>query len=94
MIGWGNPYNNNVPNGCTDCDPGTYSTVDIIGACPICPAGYVCLGGTILANPIVESTDKGYECQPGYYCPEGSSSMTACPAGTYNPSKLKSAKTD
>lgn len=94
MIGWGNPDNYDVPSGCIDCDPGTYSTVDIIGECPICPAGYVCLGGTITAAPTVESTDKGYECQPGYYCPIGSSAMTACPAGTMNNFTLRTASTD
>jgi len=93
-IGWGNPYNNNIANGCTECDPGTYSTVDIIGDCPICPAGYVCLGDTRSSTPTDEATDKGYECQPGHYCPEGSSSLTACPSGTYNPSTLKSATGD
>lgn len=38
-----------------------------LGDCPICPQGYVCLGGTITSTPKVESTDKGYECQAGYY---------------------------
>lgn len=90
MIGWGNPNNYDVPSGCVDCDPGTYSTEIIIGECPICPAGYVCLGGTILANPTDEAAHKGYACQPGYYCPAGSYEMTACAAGTYNEATLSS----
>lgn len=93
-IGWGNPYNNNIENGCTECAPGTYSTVEIIGDCPICPAGYVCLGDTTSATPTIETTHKGYECQEGYYCPAGSYKMTACPAGTYNSGKLKTKSSD
>ena len=34
-IGWGNPNNMDAATGCTDCDPGTYSTAIIIGECPI-----------------------------------------------------------
>jgi hypothetical protein len=94
MIGWGNPNNNDIPSGCIDCDPGTYSTILIIGECPICPAGYVCLGGTELANPVLEVADKGYICQPGYYCPAGSYEMTACGLGTYNNSTLSTSISD
>ena len=50
-----------IPSGCTECPPGTYSTEAIIGDCPICPAGYVCLGDTISATPTDEAADKGYE---------------------------------
>lgn len=37
----------------------------------------------VVANPSNVSNQKGL-CETGHYCPEGSSSLTACPAGTYN----------
>ena len=86
-IGWGNPNNKDIPTGCTEWPAGTYSTIDTLGDCPICPQGYVCLGDTNSATPTDQSANKGYECQAGYYWPAGSSSMASCPAGTYNPSK-------
>lgn len=33
--------------------------------------------------------DGGAPCTPGHYCPEGSSVMIPCPAGTYNPDSAK-----
>ena len=92
-IGWGNPNNKDIPTGCTEWPAGTYSTIDTLGDCPICPQGYVCLGDTNSATPTDTSANKGYECQAGYYWPAGSSSMTSCPAGTYNPSKKQYALT-
>jgi len=38
--------------------------------------------------------DGGAICNPGYYCPLGTSVQIPCPAGTYNPSQGKSALTD
>mmetsp|Transcript_9064 Transcript_9064/g.8633 ORF Transcript_9064/g.8633 Transcript_9064/m.8633 type:complete len:166 (-) Transcript_9064:1929-2426(-) len=94
MIGWGNPDNYDIPSGCKDCDPGTYSELTDIGTCPTCPAGYVCLGGTTRKDPSDEANHKGYGCQAGYYCPAGSSAMTACPVGTFINTTHKSALTD
>jgi hypothetical protein len=99
-IGWGNPMNENNQNistadgsnhGCTECDPGTYSTADIIGEWPICPAGYVCSGNTKSATPTNSATDNGFECPAGFYCPAGSGTATPCPAGTFRTSTLGTA---
>ena len=75
------------------CAAGTY--LNIIGAekstdCIICPAGNYCLEGTgdyasiqlktyPLANPIMN-------CNPGFYCPDGSPSgnIFPCKPGTYS----------
>ena len=92
-IGWRNPNNKDIPTGCLECPAGTYSTIDALGDCPICPQGYVCLGNTNSAAPTDQSANKGYECPAGYYWPAGSSLTTSCPAGTYNPSKKQYALT-
>ena len=72
-------------NACIDCPAGQYRFG--IQSCAACEAGYVCLGGTSTRYPLDATNDKGYECTVGNYCPSGSDSPTACPAGTYNPSK-------
>ena len=41
---------------------------------PKCSAGYICLGGSSTATP----TDNivGYKCPPGFYCEEGTGSVS------------------
>lgn len=45
-----------------------------------CEKGYYCTGSTTRQNPL---TGQGAICPDGHYCPEGSSSATPCPIGTY-----------
>eukprot|EP00762_Andalucia_godoyi_P006881 ANDGO_08333.mRNA.1 variant len=70
---------------CTICPPGTYGAKSDRTECLVCPAGYICLGGTTSAAPTDEILQKGRQCRTGTYCPAGSSSETYCPAGTFNP---------
>ena len=86
-FGNGNPNNNNFANACVPCDAGLYSTTDRPGFCFPCTAGYVCLGQTTSETPTDKSTQNGYECPVGHYCPEGSSLERECPVGTYADAK-------
>ncbi|KAF6036715.1 hypothetical protein EB796_004987 [Bugula neritina] len=45
----------------------------------LCMAGWYCTSAAERSN----DTNNGGECQPGYYCPEGSMSPIACPGGEY-----------
>ena len=49
-----------------------------------CFAGYYCTGSSITPYP-EDAAEGGGMCEPGYYCPEGSTEMTICPPGTYEP---------
>jgi hypothetical protein len=69
---------------CVTCPAGTYGTHPTRLECRNCTAGYVCEGGTISATPTNRSSDKGYVCPVGHYCPEGSSEAQACWPGSYN----------
>ncbi|KAL8432734.1 hypothetical protein Efla_004403 [Eimeria flavescens] len=51
-----------------------------------CHAGYYCGGGSASSAPN-DDTAGNQVCAEGYYCPTGSSSPTACPEGTYSPSR-------
>ena len=86
-FGNGNPNNYDHTVACVQCDAGTYSTTSEPGYCFPCTAGYVCLGRTITPTPVTKTTDNGYECPYGYYCPQGSTKETACPVGTYSDTK-------
>jgi len=61
-----------------------------------CAAGHICYGRAILADPIYnddpgpDENNKtktivtfGDSCSPGHYCPEGTTILVPCPAGTY-----------
>lgn len=74
--------NANESFACITCNPGYYS-VQGLNNCFPCPAGYVCLGNTTTASPLVTATDNGFLCPQGFYCPLKSSSATPCPMGTY-----------
>ncbi len=73
-----------LDDACMYCERGYYASDD---GCSPCPAGYICLGHTITKYPVNVTTDYGYECPEGYYCPEMSYIETACPIGTYRNEK-------
>jgi hypothetical protein len=79
---------------CKVCPAGTYSDASDGLDCKLCTAGYVCLGGTTSAAPANSSTEKGYPCPAGHYCPQGSSKELPCPMGHYNPLTKKSSLQD
>lgn len=79
---------------CEACPPGQYSDIEASPQCSPCLAGYVCLGETSHREPSDRVVDKGFVCEVGYYCPEGSSAEIACPAGTYNAIEGRSNLTD
>jgi hypothetical protein len=66
---------------CVYCPPGTYSNDTLF--CNPCGAGHVCLGGTPVELPETNSTEHGYICPIGHYCPTGASIETPCPTGTF-----------
>ena len=80
---------------CTDCSAGKYCPAGSTSELD-CPYGYFCLqnqigpfenpcpGGTFGASNNLQSKSDCIDCDEGYYCPAGSTSKTACPAGTYN----------
>ena len=49
-----------------------------------CTAGYYCIGGASVHNPMDGSS--GDICPAGFYCPSGSYWPTPCPLGTYSDS--------
>lgn len=61
----------------TPCPPGKFSNT--LGAALCTP----CLGGTY--SPYFGQTSCRLTCEPGYYCPPGSSSMTPCGTSNYCP---------
>nr|PIL98000.1 GCC2 and GCC3 domain-containing protein [Toxoplasma gondii COUG] len=69
---------------CEPCPVATYSDRPGATHCSPCAAGYICKGGATTAKPSAEETSsEGYVCPPGYYCLEGASEPTPCPAGTF-----------
>ena len=72
---------------CYSCPAGTYSNISSTN-CTYCNAGYICLGNSTKATPTNRTTDKGYACGPGYYCPMGATSPVPCPPGTYSDQKI------
>ncbi len=61
----------------TACAAGTYTPDYASSVCGSCPAGYYC--------PSTGNAGVFTICTTGNYCPAGSSAVTNCPAGTYNP---------
>lgn len=70
---------------CTLCPPGKYCSskgfIDPAGP-PNCAPGYVCLFGSKTSKP--NNGTDGFICNPGFYCPAGSSFERGCPIGTFN----------
>jgi len=48
-----------------------------------CLAGFLCIGGSTVPNP--KDNIKGKLCDPGHYCPQGTTLQIQCPAGSYEP---------
>ena len=58
------------------CPNGTFTNHTGASECYTCPEGYYCT-----------NRDRADQCEPGFYCPEGTGAdLQPCPAGTYNPS--------
>ena len=62
---------------CIACAPGYYSDKDGLSKCPICPAGTY--------SETAGGATKCLPCNPGQFCPEGSSKPSMCPNGQYSP---------
>lgn len=71
----------NISSVCSKCPPGTFSNSSNSTECQLCPAGYVCTGGTRSAVPARIGSDGGRMCTGGEYCPAGSAEPSLCPAG-------------
>ena len=65
---------------CTEAPPGYYASEGATVALPCAPGRF----GSSPARPDGQCTGA---CQPGHFCPAGSTNATAnkCPSGTYNP---------
>ncbi|GKT33090.1 hypothetical protein ADUPG1_007102, partial [Aduncisulcus paluster] len=81
---------------CYQC-PATYycdseeNVVAAITDLPTCSAGYYCLGGSSVPEPVDGVT--GSICPKGSYCPAASDDHILCPVGTFNP-KIGSSDSD
>lgn len=81
---------------CQPCPPGRYcqnrGATEVTG---MCKAGHICYGLALYDDPVYNNDTSGNKtailwgdtCHPGYYCPQGTSVMVACPRGTYNPDR-------
>ncbi|KAE8295324.1 hypothetical protein D5F01_LYC06250 [Larimichthys crocea] len=68
-------------SGCELCPPGRYcSSSGLAAPTGVCSPGYLCIHGSASAQP--EEGPTGRRCSAGSYCPEGTSYMVPCPAGT------------
>lgn len=70
---------------CQQCEAGKYGTDPQRLVCYTGTPGYVFRAGAISARPLNVTTQGGYLCAPGTYCPPGSVAPLSCPVGTYNP---------
>ena len=70
---------------CTICDPGSYGNDPKRLECYPGTPGYAFLGGTTSPYPVNITTQHGFMCQTGYWCPESTSVPNICPAATYQP---------
>ena len=81
-------------NDCNNCPKGMYcQDIKLIEPTGECEAGFFCWGGALSPEPVFNNdTSKGEErvvygdqCQPGHYCPKGTTLMIPCKPGYYNP---------
>lgn len=81
-------------NAAVPCEPGYYQDLTGQSSCKDCPVGYYCPEEGMddySANQCpagyycaLNTADYGdYMCEPGEYCPLGSTSPTECDAGSY-----------
>jgi len=69
--------------GCQPCDAGyACNEMGLAALETKCDGGYYCTGSAVTQRPN-GATDGGYICEPGYYCPQGSTAPTACTGGSY-----------
>ncbi|XP_036928145.1 uncharacterized protein LOC119004899 isoform X4 [Acanthopagrus latus] len=70
-------------SGCELCPPGRYcSSPGLAAPTGVCSPGYLCIHGSASAQP--EEGPTGGRCSAGSYCPQGTSYMVPCPAGTFS----------
>ncbi|KAG7455700.1 SCO-spondin-like isoform X1, partial [Solea senegalensis] len=70
-------------SGCELCSPGRYcSSPGLASPTGVCSPGYICVHGSVSAQPVEGTT--GGRCSAGFYCPQGTSYMVPCPAGTFS----------
>ncbi|XP_039865459.1 multiple epidermal growth factor-like domains protein 11 [Simochromis diagramma] len=68
---------------CELCPPGRYcSSSGLAAPTGVCSAGYLCIQGSVSPQP--EDHPTGGRCSAGSYCPQGTSYMIPCPAGTFS----------
>lgn len=81
---------------CTACPAGYYcQDRGLFQPTGKCKAGHICYGGATASDPVYNNDPSGNKtiitwgdsCHAGYYCPEGTALMVACPRGTYNPDR-------
>ena len=87
-------YSSNGASICTYCEVGTYcpneATTSLEKDANLCPAGVYCMRrvtdalSTRTVGLDVYPNLRDHYCLEGYYCTEGTSSMSECPIGTYN----------
>ncbi|XP_037124116.1 zonadhesin [Syngnathus acus] len=69
--------------GCELCPPGAYCASSGLEApSGFCSPGYLCIHRSVSPQP--EDGPTGGRCPAGFYCPEGTSIMLACPVGTFS----------
>ncbi|XP_014845642.1 PREDICTED: uncharacterized protein LOC106919650 isoform X3 [Poecilia mexicana] len=68
---------------CEPCPPGRYcSSSGLATPSGFCSPGYLCVQGSLSAQP--EEGPTGRRCSAGSYCPQSTSYMVPCPAGTFS----------
>ena len=69
---------------CTPCPAGYYcDSLATISPVKICAAGFICFGGAFNPQPMSVGSQGGRQCNPGNYCPQGTTVEIPCPSGTY-----------
>ncbi|XP_053729819.1 SCO-spondin isoform X1 [Synchiropus splendidus] len=70
-------------SGCEPCPPGSYcASFGLAAPTGACSPGYLCLLRSLSSQPGDGAT--GGRCAAGWYCPQGTSYMVPCPAGTFS----------
>ncbi|GBG24881.1 Sushi, von Willebrand factor type A, EGF and pentraxin domain-containing protein 1 [Hondaea fermentalgiana] len=68
---------------CTPCPGGTHGTDPLRLECATCDPGYICVHAASTPRPLDVTTEGGYICPVGHYCPAGSTTTLPCPPGTF-----------
>lgn len=85
QFGTGITFNYLEVDSCIPCGQGEYSDSDS-NSCKPCEAGYICFQGATTSRPN-SPEQNGQICDPGFYCPAGSTTGIACQVGTYSNEK-------